>query len=137
MGKLKGDLGKLDNILRNYHKNKTEIDCYKLRYKIFKSKEQKNKEILQEMQQKIDLLIKQDLNIRTCLQMLDDRELKFINEVYCNHKTYGELIPLIKELSNCSTNVYQVILNNGSTIKRIILNKLLKLNILGDKKNDS
>ncbi len=69
--------------------------------------------------------------------MLDDRELKFINEVYCNHKTYGELIALIKELSNCSTNVYQVILNNGSTIKRTILKKLLKLNILGDKKNDS
>ena len=126
----------LEKVLREYRNYKTIIKILELNKKIHA----KDNEYINKQNEKIEYYKKMNLNVNRCLQTLSKDELEFIQEIYFNNKTYREIINLIKRIQYGDENIdKKIIINIGSLlnvtstkIKKMILNKLLNENILGE-----
>lgn len=130
MGKLKGDYMELEELLRKHYKADKTIQVLKIKYRYINATDPNNIIKLNEVQAKIKYTRDINLKIKMYLETLNPLELKFIIEIYKYRKNYIEIEDVIKEIIGTDTKSYQVIKNYGSLIKRMLLNKLLGMDIL-------
>ena len=127
-------LKEVEEILREYKHFKAYIRIFELNKEIHPYDE----DYVKKQDKKIEYYRKLDLNVKRCLQILSEDELRFIQEILFNNKTYRETIPLIKKLRYGNENIDKKMTTNISTLlnytgkedKKTILNKLLNENIL-------
>lgn len=124
----------IETVLKKYKHFKTYIKIFELNKKLHAG----DKEYIKKIDKNIEYYRKMDLNVKRCLDMLNEYEVEFIQEKYYNNKSYRELIPLINKIVYGDENInkkinigFSTLINNGSTVKKIILTKLLNENILG------
>lgn len=123
----KTEFGKVEKILREYKHYKTFIRIRELNKQLHPN----DKEYLLEQDKMINYYKKKDLNVAKCLKVLNDDELEFVKEIYFNDKTVISIIPVLRKVLADFSAKDITIVNKSSTIKRIILTKLLNENILG------
>lgn len=130
MSKLK----ELEKVLRECKHYKTYIKIFELN----KEMRPDDREYIKRQDEKIEYYRKLDLNVERCLQILSEDELKFVQEIFFNDKTYRETLSLIKKLRYGDENIDKKIMisvdtlinKTGTKVKNMILTKLLNENIL-------
>ena len=130
MNKLK----ELEKVLKKFKYYKTFIRIFELNKEIHVG----DKEYIKKQDEKIEYYTKLNSNVERCLQILNEDELEFIQEIYFNDKTYRETLSLIKKIvygdenidKKIKINISTLINKTGTTVKKMILNKLLNENIL-------
>lgn len=123
----KTEFGKVEKILKEYKHYNAYIRISELNKEIHSD----NEEYLVKQDKKIDYYKKMNLNVSKCLEVLNNDELEFVKELYFNGKTVISIIPILRKVLNNFSAKDITILNKCSTIKRLILTKLLNENILG------
>ena len=127
-------LREVEEILREYKHVKAYIRIFEINKEIHPYDE----DYVKKQDNKIEYYRKLDLNVKRCLQTLNEDELEFIKEIYFNNKTYRQILPLIKKLrygdenidKKMTTNISTLLNYTGTEVKKTILNKLLNENIL-------
>ena len=127
-------LREVEEILREYKHFKAYIRIFELNKEIHPYDE----DYVKKQDKKIEYYRKLDLNVKKCLQILSEDELRFIQEILFNNKTYRQILPLIKKLrygdknmdKKMTTNISTLLNYTGTEVKKTILNKLLNENIL-------
>ena len=127
-------LKEVEEILREYKHFKAYIRIFELN----KEMHPYDEDYVKKQDNKIEYYRKLDLNVERCLQVLTEDELRFIQEIYFNNKTYRETMPLIKKLRYGDENIDKkikisirtLINKTGTDVKNMILTKLLNENIL-------
>ena len=127
-------LREVEEILREYKHFKAYIRIFEINKEIHPYDE----DYVKKQDKKIEYYRKLDLNVKKCLQILSEDELRFIQEILFNNKTYRQILPLIKKLRYGDENIDKkikisirtLIDNTGTKVKNMILTKLLNENIL-------
>ena len=127
-------LREVEEILRESKHFKAYIRIFELNKEIHPYDE----DYVKKQDEKIKYYRKLDLNVKKCLQILSEDELRFIQEILFNNKTYREAIPLIKKIKYGDENIDKkikisigtLINKTGTDVKNMILTKLLNENIL-------
>lgn len=123
----KTEFGKIEKILKEYKHYNTYIRIAELNKEIHSN----NEEYLLKQDKRIEYYKKMNSNVAKCLKVLSNDELEFVKELYFNGKTVISIIPILRKVLNNFLAKDITILNKCSTIKRLILTKLLNENILG------
>ena len=131
MTRLKGDLGQVEILVKDYKWDCLRFEARQMDLDRLSKYEPEKIEIIEKIKNNIDSLQKQNSNTKHCLESLNKNEYEFISEIYYNHKKYKDVIPLIRKILNFKANDNSTMIK-GCLFKKKILNKLLKLNILGD-----
>ena len=127
-------LREVEEILRESKHFKAYIRIFELDKEIHPD----NEDYAKKQDEKIEYYKKLDLNVKRCLQILNEDEFNFLQEIYFNNKTYRQILPLIKKLrygdgnidKKMTTNISTLLNYTGTEVKKKILNKLLNENIL-------
>lgn len=127
---IKGVLGEVEEVLKNYKWDRCGVDCKTLTYNHYLEFEPDEIEIISRVKQQLNNFKHRVEIIDNCIKSLDPLEIEFINEFYFNRKEYKDILPLIYKIVNGSGRSTAAIMSYGLRIRKTILNKLYESKIL-------
>ena len=127
---IKGALGEVEEVIKNYKWDCCGVECKTISYNHYTKYKPEEKEVIELLEQQLNIFKHRVKIIENCIQSLDPLEIEFINEFYFNRKEYKDILPLIYKIVNGSGKSKAAIMSYGLKIRKTILNKLYESGIM-------